>query len=74
MLPKEELYTPPLNIYVKDNRPFGRKPLVGIHSITSLEQFRCAAGRGTLDAGETEPLTPPSATGRLTYLHSFAVK
>ena len=41
MLPKEELYTPPLNIRVRDNRPFGRKPLVGVHVVKSLEAFKC---------------------------------
>ena len=41
MLPKEELYTPPLNIRVRDNRQFGRKPMVGVHVLKSLEKFRC---------------------------------
>ena len=41
MLPKEELYTPPMNIRVKDNRQFGRKPLVGVNVIKSLEEYRC---------------------------------
>ena len=41
MLPREELYTPPMNIRVRDNRQFGRKPLVGVHTIKSLEQYRC---------------------------------
>jgi myoferlin len=41
MLPKEELYSPPVNICVRDNRQFGRKPVVGIHSIKSLEPYRC---------------------------------
>lgn len=41
MLPREELYMPPLNISVKDHRQFGRKPTVGVHVIKSLEQFRC---------------------------------
>lgn len=41
MLPKEELYAPPINIRVKDNRAFGRRPLVGVNSIKSLEHFRC---------------------------------
>ena len=41
MLPKEDLYAPPMNIKVKDHRSFGRKPIVGFHVIKSLEQFRC---------------------------------
>jgi hypothetical protein len=41
MLPKEDLYAPPMNIKVKDHRSFGRKPVVGFHIIKSLEQFRC---------------------------------
>ena len=40
MLPKEDLYTPPMNIKVKDHRSFGRKPIVGFHIIKSLELFR----------------------------------
>jgi hypothetical protein len=41
MLPKEDLYAPPMNIKVKDHRSFGRKPIVGFNIIKSLEQFRC---------------------------------
>nr|KAG5693813.1 hypothetical protein BaRGS_004421 [Batillaria attramentaria] len=41
MLPKEELYMPPMNIRVHDHRNFGRKPTVGIHVLRSLEDFRC---------------------------------
>ncbi|CAF3822313.1 unnamed protein product [Adineta steineri] len=41
MLPKEDLYAPPMNIKVKDHRSFGRKPVVGFHVIKSLESFRC---------------------------------
>ena len=41
MLPREELYMPPVNIRIRDHREFGRKPTVGIHVIKSLEQFRC---------------------------------
>ena len=53
MLPKEELYTPPLNIRVRDNRQFGRKPMVGIHVIKSLEEFRRPAlTSGTLAGGD----------------------
>ncbi|XP_070540972.1 myoferlin-like isoform X9 [Ptychodera flava] len=41
MLPKEELYTPPLNILVRDHRAFGRKPIVGISVLRTLQKFRC---------------------------------
>ena len=51
MLPKEELYTPPMNIRVRDNRQFGRKPLVGVHIIKSLEEYRC------------DPLMPDAGDG-----------
>ncbi|KAL4231637.1 hypothetical protein ACF0H5_009217 [Mactra antiquata] len=40
MLPKEELYMPPVNVRVRDHRQFGRKPTVGIHVLKSLEKFR----------------------------------
>ena len=40
-LPKEELYTPPMNIKVRDNRSFGRRPVVGVHCIKSLQPYRC---------------------------------
>ncbi|KJE97724.1 Fer1l3 protein [Capsaspora owczarzaki ATCC 30864] len=39
-LPIEEVYAPPLNVRVYDNRKFGRKPLVGVHSIHSLQRYR----------------------------------
>ncbi|XP_061602091.1 myoferlin isoform X2 [Cololabis saira] len=41
LLPKEEMYTPPIVLKVIDHRPFGRKPVVGQCTIDSLEQFRC---------------------------------
>ncbi|KAI4807796.1 hypothetical protein KUCAC02_027581 [Chaenocephalus aceratus] len=41
LLPKEEMYTPPIVLKVIDHRPFGRTPVVGQCTITSLEQFRC---------------------------------
>lgn len=31
---------PPLNIRVYDNRKFGRKPLVGLHSINFLRLYK----------------------------------
>ena len=48
MLPKEDLYAPPMNIKVKDHRSFGRKPIVGFHVIKSLEQFRSDPGAPSL--------------------------
>ncbi|XP_077406159.1 myoferlin-like isoform X3 [Vanacampus margaritifer] len=41
LLPKDEMYTPPIVLKVIDHRPFGRKPVVGQCTITSLERFRC---------------------------------
>ncbi|TRY55559.1 hypothetical protein DNTS_023156 [Danionella cerebrum] len=41
LLPKEEMYTPPIVLKIIDHRPFGRKPVVGQCTISSLEEFRC---------------------------------
>ncbi|XP_051968230.1 myoferlin isoform X1 [Xyrauchen texanus] len=41
LLPKEEMYSPPIVLKVIDHRPFGRKPVVGQCTISSLEEFRC---------------------------------
>ncbi|XP_061646741.1 myoferlin isoform X2 [Phyllopteryx taeniolatus] len=41
LLPKEEMYTPPIVLKVIDHRPFGRKPVVGQCTIGCLEDFRC---------------------------------
>ncbi|CAL8391045.1 unnamed protein product [Arctogadus glacialis] len=41
LLPKQEMYTPPIILKVVDHRPFGRKPVVGQCTIDSLEEFRC---------------------------------
>ncbi|XP_070708516.1 myoferlin-like [Pempheris klunzingeri] len=41
LLPKDEMYAPPIVLKVIDHRPFGRKPVVGQCTITSLEEFRC---------------------------------
>ncbi|XP_077992044.1 myoferlin-like isoform X14 [Glandiceps talaboti] len=40
MLPKEELYTPPMNIIVRDHRAFGRKPIVGLSVLRTIQRFR----------------------------------
>ena len=54
MLPKEELYMPPLNIRVRDHRQFGRKPTVGIHVLKSLEKFRMEPiMQGDMDMDDT---------------------
>jgi hypothetical protein len=39
MLPKEEIYMPPMSIKVIDHRNFGRKPIVGIYNITDLLKY-----------------------------------
>ncbi|XP_055083337.1 LOW QUALITY PROTEIN: myoferlin [Periophthalmus magnuspinnatus] len=41
LLPKEDMYTPPIVLKVIDHRPFGRKPVVGQCTIDCLEDFRC---------------------------------
>ena len=38
-LPIESIYMPPLQIQVLDKRLFGRTPIVGVHSVSSLKQF-----------------------------------
>ncbi|XP_027056703.1 myoferlin-like [Pocillopora damicornis] len=52
-LPKEELYTPPMNIKVRDNRSFGRRPIVGVYCIKSLQPYRCLPLDGN-DLGDDE--------------------
>lgn len=41
MLPREDLYCPPIVVKVIDNRQFGRRPVVGQCTIRSLENFLC---------------------------------
>ncbi|NXA75801.1 DYSF protein, partial [Thryothorus ludovicianus] len=38
-LPKESLYSPPIILKVIDNRPFGRRPVVGQCTVRSLQEF-----------------------------------
>uniref|UniRef100_A0A672V9D7 Dysferlin n=1 Tax=Strigops habroptila TaxID=2489341 RepID=A0A672V9D7_STRHB len=40
-LPKESLYSPPIMVKIIDNRPFGRRPVVGQCTIRSLGDFYC---------------------------------
>ncbi|KAG8523517.1 Myoferlin [Galemys pyrenaicus] len=49
LLPKEELYMPPLVIKVIDHRQFGRKPVVGQCTIDLLDRFRCDPYAGKED-------------------------
>lgn len=50
-LPVKDVYAPPLNLRVFDNRKFGRKPLVGTTALKSLSP--CAArGVGSGDADQ----------------------
>lgn len=49
LLPKDEIYTPPIVLKVIDHRPFGRKPVVGQCTINSLEEFRCDPYIGTTE-------------------------
>uniref|UniRef100_A0A3Q3ET99 Myoferlin like n=1 Tax=Kryptolebias marmoratus TaxID=37003 RepID=A0A3Q3ET99_KRYMA len=50
LLPKEEMYTPPIVLKVIDHRPFGRKPVVGQCTIDCLDQFRCDPYRAMIAA------------------------
>ncbi|XP_066534334.1 myoferlin isoform X2 [Hoplias malabaricus] len=53
LLPKEEMYTPPIVLKVIDHRPFGRKPIVGQSTIDSLEEFRCDPYISTVEVSRT---------------------
>lgn len=57
MLPREELYCPPIVIKVIDNRQFGRRPVVGQCTIRSLESFLC-------DPYSEESPSPQGGPGR----------
>ncbi|XP_042326048.1 dysferlin isoform X4 [Sceloporus undulatus] len=52
-LPREDLYSPPIILKVIDNRPFGRKPVVGQCTIRSLEGFFCDPYKEEADFPET---------------------
>lgn len=69
-MPKEELYAPPLNIKVRDNRQFGRKPLVGVFVVKSLELFRCSPL--PMDAEEDEITSIPNGSFPLSISYNNA--
>ncbi|XP_015759469.1 PREDICTED: dysferlin-like [Acropora digitifera] len=48
-LPMEEIYMPALNIRVRDNRTFGRRPIVGVHSMRTVQKYRCETPRAIED-------------------------
>ncbi|KAK3706775.1 hypothetical protein QZH41_015339 [Actinostola sp. cb2023] len=66
-LPIKEIYRPPINIRVRDNRSFGRKPIVGVHSVRSLAPFKC-----TLPGELAKPTTSPKKPPRLPSVSSHA--
>lgn len=57
MLPREELYCPPIVVKVIDNRQFGRRPVVGQCTIRCLESFLC-------DPYSEESPSPQGGPGR----------
>ncbi|XP_013388295.1 dysferlin-like isoform X2 [Lingula anatina] len=67
MLPKDELYMPPMNIKVRDHREFGRRPVVGRYSISSLKEYRCdpTESQSLLETMGNGPGTPTPSTSRV---------
>ena len=59
------MYSPPINIRIKDNRAFGRKPLVGIHSVKSLGRFKCKFP--SVKTGTEEDKDDTEVDGKLIY-------
>ncbi|XP_058476456.1 myoferlin-like [Solea solea] len=57
LLPKEEMFTPPIVLKVIDHRPFGRKPVVGQCTITSMEGFRCDPNIITADGAMSSKMS-----------------
>uniref|UniRef100_A0A8D3D9M2 C2 domain-containing protein n=1 Tax=Scophthalmus maximus TaxID=52904 RepID=A0A8D3D9M2_SCOMX len=57
LIPKDEMYTPPIVLKVIDHRPFGRKPVVGQCTITSLEGFRCDPNVITADGAMSSKMS-----------------
>uniref|UniRef100_A0A8C9NRU9 Dysferlin n=1 Tax=Serinus canaria TaxID=9135 RepID=A0A8C9NRU9_SERCA len=61
-LPKESLYSPPITLKIIDNRPFGRRPVVGQCTIRSLQEFYWDPSQQDTGAPQEQPddvsLTP----------------
>ncbi|CAL8071098.1 unnamed protein product [Calicophoron daubneyi] len=49
LLPKEELYLPPMNICVRDHRAFGLKPLVGMHVLKNFGKYKVAPRKNRME-------------------------
>ena len=66
-LPVEEIYSPALNIRVRDNRSFGRQPIVGVHSLRSIQKYRCPTPKAVeeTDSGAKGPAPKGMARIRL---------
>uniref|UniRef100_A0A8C3CMV1 Dysferlin n=1 Tax=Cairina moschata TaxID=8855 RepID=A0A8C3CMV1_CAIMO len=77
ILPCSSLYSPPIIIKIIDNRPFGRRPVVGQCTIRSLEDFYCdpyheeangpqehAGTRGTEPTAGCPPRPAPGGASR----------
>lgn len=62
MMPKEEIYIPPMSINVLDHRTFGRKPIVGVHVIKSLSRFRVDRDNEQFVFSNVEAIQPPEQT------------
>uniref|UniRef100_A0A8C9VK30 Myoferlin n=1 Tax=Scleropages formosus TaxID=113540 RepID=A0A8C9VK30_SCLFO len=82
LLPKEEMYTPPIVLKVIDHRPFGRKPVVGQCTIDSLEEYRCdpymtqadvPLGRALSHPGEGSPFHSEHFDLQFAYSMSAAI-
>ncbi len=72
-LPKKEKYAPPLNIRVYDHRKFGRKPLVGVHTITSVSKHRVDAAAVAIAAAAAQAGTNGQSIGGTAVLAIDAV-
>uniref|UniRef100_A0A8C9NWH8 Dysferlin n=1 Tax=Serinus canaria TaxID=9135 RepID=A0A8C9NWH8_SERCA len=54
-LPKESLYSPPITLKIIDNRPFGRRPVVGQCTIRSLQEFYWDPSQQDTGAPQEQP-------------------
>ncbi|XP_024152438.1 myoferlin isoform X2 [Oryzias melastigma] len=76
LLPKEEMYAPPIVLKVIDHRAFGRKPVVGQCTIHSLGQFRCDPYKTNSDicTSSTVPMMAAARENVVIDLESKAIR